>query len=162
MDRILINMLMSSLCSSWHFTFLLLPPSPCPVWFDSHPRSSLHGSPEHRPAAAAERSFARRQQYCEWWETSQSEGGKVTERAMMPSLVMSLFLSEKKCVVWVKYVCVDPADPCVAVCCVYSVGKRRYTWQPGQVRWRWSDVCWGTEQWWTPEHGCDYCYHFLL
>lgn len=29
-----------------------------PVWFDSNPRGSLHGSPEHRPAAAAERRLA--------------------------------------------------------------------------------------------------------
>lgn len=34
-----------------------------PVWFDSDPRGSLHGSPEHRPAVAAERSLARRQQH---------------------------------------------------------------------------------------------------
>lgn len=27
------------------------------------------------------------------------------------------------------------------VCCVFSEEKQRCTWQPGQVRWRWSDVC---------------------
>lgn len=44
----------------------------CPVWPDSHPRGGLHGSPEHRPAATAERGLGRCQQYSEWW------GGGVT------------------------------------------------------------------------------------
>lgn len=56
------NMIMNILfsCSSLTSSSFLRP-----VWFDSHPRGSLHGSPEHRPAAAAERSLARRQQHRE-------------------------------------------------------------------------------------------------
>lgn len=46
---------------------------PCSVGSDAHPRSSLHGSPEHRPAPAAERGLGWRQQYCEWCETGQMQ-----------------------------------------------------------------------------------------
>lgn len=43
---------------------------PCSVGSDAHPRSSLHGSPEHRPAPVAERGLGWRQQYCEWCSRS--------------------------------------------------------------------------------------------
>lgn len=95
----------------------------CPVWLDPHPRGSLHGSPEHCPAAAAERSFAWRQQYCKW-------SRKMTERIIMR--YDGFFLGQN--------VCVEST-----VCCVFSEEKQRCTWQPEQVRWRWSDVCWGME-----------------
>jgi len=46
-----------------------------------------------------------------------------------------------------------------AVCYALSVGKQHYTWRPGQVRWRWSDVCWGTGRWWMHGHGWDCSNH---
>lgn len=114
----------------------LLPPSLCAVWFDSHPCSSLHGSPEHRPAAAAERRLAWRQQYCEWSESRQR-----AKSENMSGNITSLNM-------WLTH---------MMLCVVFSAGKQHYTWQPEQVRWRWSDVCWGMERWWMHEHGWDFC-----
>lgn len=34
-----------------------------------------------------------------------------------------------------------------------SVVRRRSTWQHGQVRWKWFDVCWGMVRWWMPWPG---------
>lgn len=61
----------SQLCMRNNFRVIVVPLSPpfmCPVWIDSYPCSCLHGSSQHRPAAAAEWSLIGCQQHCEWWE----------------------------------------------------------------------------------------------
>lgn len=83
----------------------LFPPSLCEVWFDSHPRSSLHGTPEHRPAAAAERGLTWCQQYCEWPESHQ--------RVKICMEILRWLIS------WFKNVCFRLSWPCWPIrCCV--------------------------------------------
>lgn len=43
-----------------------------------------------------------------------------------------------------------------------SVVRQLSTWQHGQVRWKWFDVCWGMVRWWMPWPGWVSCHCSVL